>query len=261
MSWLDDIASNPGLIAAPLERKTPPPAFCAEPDGGREAMWLQLTGFCNPSDAQHGPSCGGHALANALEIMLRRDAPESWLHGAISERIGTIQWQIDGGRIWKELRAHFYGNENGGLRMSEIADAPRVLGFEQLMTSRVSHRGVWREIANGPIVIGLALSDAWREPNSKNGYIRPLSPNPWAGHALCMMGTAVRRSHIYAIILNSWGGKWGYHGTCLVHQHYLEYCWIDDGVTITPESPSWWKNTKLLEYVIRHDEDEIKAQA
>ena len=254
MSWLDEYAATPGLIAPPLVRHVPPPV-CAEPAGTRDALCVRLVGRTNPVDAQHGPSCGGHALANALEVMLRRDADEQWLHARVTSLVGSTAWQLDGRRLWSELRRALYGDESGGLRLSDIAAAAELLDLGALVPVRVTPSSLVYTLHSAPVVLGLALSDGWRSPDRESGYVRPLTPHPWAGHAVCAVGYAEQDGHTYVVAANSWGQEWGYYGTCLVHLDYVRYCWLDDGVAYQPTAPHWWEAGRLLQYVVAHREE------
>lgn len=211
------------------------------------AIW---SGMANPAEAQESPSCGGHAIANVLEIMIRRDAPEDWLHCELMRRLGQIPWQIDGERIWRELRLKHYGNLAGGLKMEEVANGPRDIGINEFNVHMVEDPMIAAAIGCGPMVAGLAISSSWEKPDAKTGYIRPVVPNPFAGHAVAIVGAQEKDNGVYIIIQNSWGPNWGVHGYGILNFEYYSYCKVSPAIFWDTKDVLWYRSSKLWEYII-----------
>lgn len=204
----------------------------------------------NPTQAQEGPSCGGNATANWWEWALRTDVPEDHLHDLIAGKINTLAWQLDGDRFWAETRdALAGGGREDGLTMEQIARIPKVTAICPLAKIlRIGKSWDLRKpaYARAPMVLGLATSEAWAEEGI---YIRPVLPNPFAGHAILGDGYYVReRTGAFESIYNTWV-PFGDHGHALLNSAYTSYCMVDFAVQ-WQRPPLWWQDLRWLEYVI-----------
>jgi hypothetical protein len=205
----------------------------------------------NPTQSQEGPSCGGNATANWWEWALRTDVPQDRLHDLIGNKIGTTAWQLDGDRFWAETRdALAGGGREDGLTMEQIARIPKVTGIcRAAKIQRIGKDWSLRKAAylRAPMVLGLATSEAWGE---EGYYIRPILPNPFAGHAILGDGFYVRGgSGAFESVLNTWV-PFGDHGHALLNSPYVSYCMVDFAVQ-WQRPPQWWEDLAWLEYVIQ----------
>lgn len=218
----------------------------------RDEVSLDYAGYVNPSKNQNGPSCGGNGTENVFEVMLRRDVPEPTLHALIREKLGHINWQLDGDLFWVMLRQKFYnGTLNGGVLPDQIAELGWLTGIieDKDAVVRIEPTAEARRDAYnyGPFGAGFSMSQTWATPDHR-GYIRPGRLDPESGHWVCMIGKRMQYSNWYDFGFNNWR-PWGYHGFFILHAEFATYSMLDRGVQWRPK-PGWWENKRWLEYVI-----------
>jgi hypothetical protein len=222
-------------------------------------------GRLNPCQIQRGPSCGGNAAANAIELLLRSTVPEKVLWAYICEALecgdGSVPtWQIDGNRIWSYLRNVKYGNEDGGMTMDDIEESLYRLGLIpgcDVISHRIGANPFESEKLDGALafatVSGLAVASSWEKPEP-NGYIRAIQPWPNAGHAVHVVGEFVNDGERYIVIQNSWGDRWGWHGLGILNERYYKYSMLDRTITIVVTKENWWEHSTWIEFVVPHDQ-------
>lgn len=220
------------------------------------ADWQHLR---NPTDRQVGPRCGGNATENAAEIMLRRDAPQDWLHAEILKRLGHLRWRVNGNGLYDAVRAALRsGSSEDGLSQDEISRIPEVTGiFWHHGVRRIPAIAATRHscLKDGPICVPLAVGPHWNEPDPENGMIESVGFDPLtmpAGHELCLIGAWTQGVQAFDLPLNSWGETWGRYGCGLLNAYYTDYCHLADGTQWVVED-EWWKKGTILDWIISSD--------
>ena len=180
-----------------------------------------------PTYSQKFPSCVGHATANWLEMMLRRELGDSIL--------GKGE-QIDGDAIWKRGREMFHGGSlDGGLLMPQGFLAAIDLGIlppgATVVTLAPSVAAVAKRLSTSPVLQGTAVHEGWNEPDPSNGQIPLLLPNPFAGHATCIVSVTKQGDNSFLPFQNSWGAGWGRFGYGMLRDDQWLQCLIDDPVS------------------------------
>lgn len=244
---LDPVLSHRRQPAAP------PPA-CAAPSGDT-ASFASWQRFANPATSQGAEgTCGGQAAANALEIMLRRDAPEEWLHDAIGARLGHLRWQLDARRMYLEARRYFHADADlqAGLFQDEISAIPLLTGILGPVRTHRIPRG-WanrhRALLAGPFVAGLGVTRDW-ERTEESGYIDGRSQAVVGGHELCFTAGYCQGGSWFDVPLNSWGADWGRYGCALLNGEYTDWALLDDATQWQPEDPEWYLRSAWQDYVV-----------
>jgi hypothetical protein len=106
-------------------------------------------------------------------------------------------------------------------------------------------------LAVGPLVSGVATSEAWRDPDPRSGWVRPVTPDPRAGHLLCQMAQISDSGNVFEPFINSWGSGWGRAGYGMLNAEYMTYC--NFGPSIQWRVPrDWWTRARVWEYIIAH---------
>jgi hypothetical protein len=214
----------------------------------RAAEWYD---YMVPTYNQEFPSCVGHATANWIEGMLRKHVSMSALEAGE---------QIDGDAIWRKAREMFWGGSlDGGLLVDQGFQAAIALGIlpRDSVVVRIgsSVAAVSHELLQTPVVQGNAVHDGWARPDPSNGSISLLMPDPFAGHATCVVAVArVDAEHYSLPFLNSWtnadGSPWGRYGYGQLRDDQWAQCLMDDPATC--RLPADWTTWRGWErYVIR----------
>lgn len=228
-----------------------PPVF-GNSDGrvivDRKAEWYD---FALPTYNQEYPSCVGHATANWLEMMLRR---------YVARDVISTDEQIDGDAIWRKGRQLFWGGTlDGGLLVDQGFLAAVALGMlpQQAMPLRIASTvaAVSQELLQSPVIQGTAVHDGWSFPSPENGAVPFQLPDPFAGHATCIVAVGRAESDEdalkYAVpFQNSWGSEWGRFGYGQLRDDQWKQCLMDDPVTCRlPEGWEKWRGWER--FVIR----------
>lgn len=208
----------------------------------------------NPPDTQVGPRCGGNATENFAEVILRRDAPQAWLHEQILEKLGHLRWRVNGDGLYDLARAKFRpgDDKSGGLYQDEIARIPEISGIFGNHVVRKIPKG-WanrkRALKDGPICMPLMITESWGKPSKKTGYITPENSNFVGGHEIMIAAGYSRGAYWYDVPQNSWGAGWGLYGCALLAGEWTDWMQMEEATQWIPEE-GWWKRGSILEWIV-----------
>lgn len=180
-----------------------------------------------PTYSQKFPSCVGHSTANWVEMMLRAEAGDGIL---------AKGQQIDGDAIWRRGREMFNGGDmDGGLLMHQGFLAAVDLGIlpegSAPVALEATPAAVARQLLATPVLQGTCVHRGWEDPNPENGQIPFLLPDPFAGHATCIVSVTSQAGDSFLAFQNSWGATWGRYGFGLLRADQWAQCLLDAPVT------------------------------
>jgi len=183
-------------------------------------------------------SCGSHAFATALEIMLRKDKP-SWFietselfhYYVVRDKdfMGTLprdsgQYLRDGARVLKKigispesLCPYDYRkfNEKPGIFAYGFARWWKIKSYQKCYDIQ----SIKSELAEGnPVVFGVGVTKSFLR--NRNGEIKEIQNDPYAGgHAMVFIGYDEDKQAFE--LINSWGTLWGKNGYA-----WMPYGWF-----------------------------------
>ena len=203
-------------------------------------VWMPLA---RPTINQNGPSCAGHAVANAVELLI--------LHGIGAGTLGASD-QLDGDACWRKGRELYYdGDPGGGLTLEQAGYAAIEMDLLPAGTLLVRVGPTWAEIAAqlpySPLVVGHVLT-AGHDPDrvAANGCIDHTGqPVPGTGHARCIIGAIVQsdadKTRRYLVDENSWGPQYGFKGYTIEEDwhHARDLIGGPIGFSLPPNWSSW----------------------
>lgn len=193
-------------------------------------------------------ACVGFTVANWIEAMLRKD---------LGRDILKRNQQIDGVKIWETGRKMFFPNEpvaDGGLWLDHGFRAAIAMGLlpDDSIVQEVNLNNfdsISRFLADTPLAMAQATHSQWNHADSDSGFIRKRKGDPYAGHAILMVGMTKQKGVPYAIFQNSWGLDWGWHGLGLLSEaHYLQNTLSNCYTALL--HPDWHRSSTWRDYVI-----------
>lgn len=219
--------------------------------------WLDVV---LPTYSQVLPSCVGHATANWIECMLRRQ------HG---RGVFTKGEQIDGDAIYLRGREMFFaGKKGGGLGLPHGFHAAIDLGLLPPDTLVVPVSPTLRDLSQAltetPLIQGHVVAKDWQYASRDNGSLPgKTKANILEGaHATLLIGVWERDGKTMLPFQNSWGAAWGWNG--IGQMTWAQWKdgarWIinseddimrGDGPYTADLSPEWPKWTGWKEFVIQ----------
>ena len=251
-----DPADWRGLEAAPLRAGSS--AYPEQTPANVVGGWLS---HVIPAQAQRKDDCVGHATAMLLTAFCRRYAPEALME-TVRSVLGTsnTDWRISGYRIWRRRKEQTNQLLKGGLHLHEGILA---LGLDGILPAGceaaplIADNGlISRTLMEVPVLEGYAVHGKWAKP-SRMGYIARDLPNPFSGHAVCRIGTQITGAATYAVIINSWGEGWGWHGCGNLDAAHWLFSQIGGPVTLARPAGSDWPTVaayiaaRLGPYIVR----------
>jgi hypothetical protein len=214
-----------------------PPAEASESRKIRySSEWLMHS---IPVDSQGDTNaCVGYTTANWIEAMLRKT------HGRDVLKPGQ---QIDGEAIWRRGREMFWPKESvesGGLWLWQGFEAAIDMGVLPPATATKEIKSLKfevlsEEMAKYPLAMAQATHNGWNFPQRESGFIKRMKGDPAAGHAVLMVAMLKQGGKPYAMLQNSWGLDWGWHGCGILSESH----WQLNALTVccTAELPPMWR--------------------